>query len=81
MKYFQNSMWLVLLACLIASGCTSLPIPKYAKKGDIVTIPLGGSKTFANSNYLLESDVTVTITDNLGQVFPATVLRMLSCLR
>ena len=69
-------MWLVILASLIASGCTSLPIPKYAKKGDLVTVPLGGSKTFANSNYLTLSDVAVTVTDNLGQVFPASVIRM-----
>ena len=76
MKYFQNSMWFVLLACLIATGCTSVPLPKYAKPNDFVTLPLGGTKTVANSNYLEYSDLEVTVTDSLGQQFPTIILRL-----
>ena len=76
MKIFKNSIWLVILASLIATGCSTVPLPKYAKRGDFVTIPLGGSKTVGNSNYLTRNDVTVTVTDDLGQVFPAAVSRL-----
>ena len=76
MKIFQNSMWLVLISCLIATGCTSVPLPKYAKVNDYVTIPMGGTKTVGNSNYLRTSDVAVTVTDSLGQTFPATVYNL-----
>lgn len=76
MKYFSNSIWLVILACLIATGCTSTPLPKYAKVNDYVTIPMGGTKTVGNSNYLKPSDVTVTVTDSLGQSFTATVYNL-----
>lgn len=69
-------MWLVLMACLIATGCTSVPLPKYAKRGDIVTIPVGGTKTVGNSNYLKQSDFAVTVTDSQGQAFPALVTRL-----
>jgi len=63
----------VLLAGFILSGCTSVPLTKYAKAQELVTIPLGGSKTVANSNYLKTTDVAVTVTDSLGQVFPAAI--------
>lgn len=76
MKIFQNSLWLVILASLIATGCSTVPLPKYAKRGDYVTIPLGGTKTVGNSNYLSSQDVTVTVTDVQGQVFPAVVSRL-----
>ncbi len=76
MKIFKNSMWLVILASLIATGCSTVPLPKYAKRGDFVTIPLGGTKTVANSNFLTRNDVTVTVTDNQGQIFPAYVSRL-----
>ena len=76
MKTFKSSIWLVILASLIASGCSSIPLPKYAKPNDFVTVPLGGSKTVANSNYLDYSDLEVTITDSLGQTFPTTITRM-----
>jgi hypothetical protein len=76
MKFLKSSMWLVILASLIASGCTTGTILKYAKKNEIVTIPLGGTKSVANSNYLKISDVTVTVTDSLDQVFPAQVFRL-----
>ena len=76
MKIFQNSMWLVILASLIATGCSTVPLPKYAKRGDYVTIPLGGTKTVGNSNYLTKNDVTVTVTDIQGQIFPAAVNRL-----
>ena len=76
MKYFQKTMWLVILASLIATGCSTVPLPKYAKRGDYVTIPLGGTKTVGNSNYLTKNDVTVTVTDIQGQVFPAAVNRL-----
>jgi len=73
MKLFQNYMWLVISVCLVATGCTTVPLPKYAKAGDFVTIPLGGTKTVGNSNYLSRSDVAVTVTDDQGQAFPANV--------
>lgn len=73
MKIFQNSMWLVIMASLIATGCSTVPLPKYAKPGDYVVIPLGGTKTVGNSNYLKSSDLEVAVTDDLGQVFPAVV--------
>lgn len=76
MKYLQNSMWLVPLVCLIATGCTSVPLPKYARVNDYVTIPMGGTKTVANSNYLKTTDVAVTVTDSLGQTFPATIYNL-----
>jgi len=76
MKIFQNSTWLVILSSLIASGCSSIPLPKYAKPNDFVTVPIGGSKTVANSNYLEYSDLEVTITDSMGQEFPAIILRL-----
>ena len=66
----------MLMTCLIATGCSTVPLPKYAKRGDFVTIPLGGSKTVGNSNYLTRQDVTVTVTDDQGQVFPAIVNRL-----
>lgn len=69
-------IWLLCTVCLIVSGCTSIPLPKYAKAGDFVTIPIGGSKTVANSNYLKLSDLDVTVTDTQGQEFPALVLRL-----
>jgi len=76
MKIIQNTMWFVLLASLIATGCSSIPLPKYAKPNDFVTLPLGGTKTVANSNYLKRTDLEVTVTDSLGQTFPAVVLRL-----
>ena len=76
MKIFIIPVWLVLSATLISAGCTTGTIPKYAKKNEIVTIPLGGTKSVANSNYLKVSDVTVTVTDSLGKVFPAQVFRL-----
>lgn len=75
-KRFQCPLWLVFAACLIVTGCTSIPLPKYARVGDFVTIPIGGSKTVANSNYLKPSDLAVSITDSQGQVFPALILRL-----
>jgi hypothetical protein len=68
--------WLLLLVCIIGSGCTSIPLPKYAKMGDFVTVPIGGTKTVANSNYLKASDLDVTVIDSAGQQFPANVLRL-----
>jgi hypothetical protein len=76
MNLFKLSTLFVFLACVIATGCTSVPLPKYAKANDFVTIPLGGTKTVANSNYLKTSDLNVTVTDSLGQEFPAFVLRL-----
>lgn len=75
-KPIQRSTWLLWAACLIVTGCTSVPLPKYAKTGDFVTIPIGGTKTVANSNYLKKSDLNVSVTDSEGQVFPAVVLRL-----
>jgi len=69
-------MWLVILASLIATGCSTVPLPKYAKRGDFVTIPLGGTKSVGNSNFLTTNDVTVTVTDDQGQAFPAVVSRL-----
>jgi hypothetical protein len=76
MKIFQNSTWLVILASLITSGCSSIPLPKYAKPNDFVTVPIGGAKTVANSNYLDSSDLEVTIIDSLGQEFPTFITRL-----
>jgi hypothetical protein len=76
MKIFQNSIWLLILASLITTGCSTVPLPKYAKRGDFVTIPIGGTKTVGNSNYLKMSDLSVTVTDKQGQVFPAVVSRL-----
>lgn len=76
MKTLKNTTWLVILFCFIATGCTTVPLPKYAKRGDFVTIPLGGTKTVGNSNYLKKSDLEVTVTDSQGQVFPAVISRL-----
>lgn len=73
MKISQNFLWLVLLTYLFTTGCTTVPLPKYAKRGDFVTIPLGGTKTVANSNYLKPSDLAVTVVDHQGQVFPVNI--------
>lgn len=66
----------MLITCLIATGCSTVPLPKYAKPGDFVTVPVGGSKTVGNSNYLRRSDLEVTVTDNQGQIFPAVVSQL-----
>jgi hypothetical protein len=67
------SIILMLLIGTVVAGCTSVPLPKYAKVGDVVTVPLGGTKTVANSNYLTRDDVEVIVTDVLGQQFPVFV--------
>ncbi|ROS05086.1 hypothetical protein EDC56_0610 [Sinobacterium caligoides] len=61
----------VLLVTLV--GCVSAPLQRYAKTGDVLTVPFASIKKDTNGEYIAAEDLTVTI-DEAGAALPVKVL-------
>ncbi|WP_123711029.1 hypothetical protein [Sinobacterium caligoides] len=62
----------VIALVLLVSGCISAPLQRYAKTGDVLTIPFASMKKDTNGEYINHDDLTVTITPN-GSTAPLPV--------
>lgn len=71
----RNSFYVVLLAiCVLCYGCAGMqPLSNYARSGDTVMISLGGSDSNALQPVLKKENLTVSITDALGNNYPVKV--------
>jgi hypothetical protein len=59
---------------VLFSGCASMqPLSNYARSGDTVMISLGGSDSNALLPVLKKENLSVTITDSLGDSYPVKV--------
>jgi len=64
------------LTALLFSGCVSMqPLSNYARSGDTITLSLGGTN-FAPSGMIKKENVTVQITDALGQIHTAKLRKL-----
>lgn len=64
----------VVVACGILGGCASMqPLSSYARSGDTVMIALGGTESNALVPVLRKENLSVSITDSLGNTYPVKV--------
>ncbi|ROR98673.1 hypothetical protein EDC56_3406 [Sinobacterium caligoides] len=76
MSVFNRFNVYILSVMLIAlAGCSSAPLQRYAKSGDILTIPFASIKKDTNGERINAEDLTVTISSAASSVpLPVTVL-------
>lgn len=73
MQTFKKLIYLCLVVCLLLQlGCARAPLQRYAKNGDILTIPFASIKRGTNGEYIRPSDLNVTITPE-GSGVPITI--------
>jgi len=64
----------LLLICVLFSGCAGMQaISNYARSGDTVMISLGGTDSNALVSVIRKENVTISITDSLGNSYPVKV--------